>query len=708
MATPTVRRNNSQSSRSNEPGKSNSLPLTTRRLAAWAAEIALVVTSGLVPFGIGVYTNSRSDLNRVPLNPILVVTERAIAQPLALPVSYGTRNVAWPTNFLWTVALVAPLTISCWQLFLLGKTGSTLPKRWFGVRVVSEKGTPPGLRVVVIREGLGRWTLPISAAYILWRYTILFPHLAIFAGLALLAILGEGAGLPWRRSRRALHDRLAGTYTLEANRSVAPSLSGKMGQIQGIEATDPMVVVSDAEPNLWRRMRRNPSATLLGISLLSMAGVLAMLVGTQVFIQTQQTNRSNKQLNGQQFLALVKQLNANSTATDEERRSAILAMGTLNDPQAIQFLSDLLVKETNPVLLDTVQQALAGVGTKAIPNLKRMNQFLVGELESLPNGTPERETKQKQLHNNQRAINKILAVYSGQTKGVDLSLTRLGQSGSGNTSFFNLVLDNVDVSGVIFKSVNLDQASFKDARFRSAGEDGRWDTYDDWVADLSGAQLKQANLTGANLSRVLMIRTDFSRSTLNRANLSSARLVGANLSSAQLVGADLSSAVLESASLTGADLGEAKLNEADLYAAHLGRAIAIGTQLSFANLTKTDWQGADLSGAFLDHANLSNANLSAARLTGAILRSANMENVNLRNADLSLVDLRGAKLAGADFQGAILSPGKQDPSDQFVQTPEIGSKSAVVQGVDFTQVKNLDTKQLAYICTQGGIHPRCP
>jgi len=31
-----------------------------------------------------------------------------------------------------------------------------------------------------------------------------------------------------------------------------------------------------------------------------------------------------------------------------------------------------------------------------------------------------------------------------------------------------------------------------------------------------------------------------------------------------------------------------------------------------------------------------------------------------------------------------------------------------VEGVDFTNAKNLDPKQLAYICTQGGRHPRCP
>jgi uncharacterized protein YjbI with pentapeptide repeats len=407
-------------------------------------------------------------------------------------------------------------------------------------------------------------------------------------------------------------------------------------------------------------------------------------------------------------LALVKQLSPESAASVEERQSTILALGSLKDTQSIQFLTDLMVNETNPILLDTIQQALTSVGTEAIPELKNKNQFLAGELDAVSSKSLEREVRQKRLQINQQTINKILSVYGGKTQGLDLSRTQLGQSGTPGSSFFNLVLDNADLSGVKFKSANLNQGSFKGSRFRSPGDDGRLDTYDDAIADLSQAQMKQANFTDANLSRVVMTGSDLSRATLNRANLANARLVGANLSSAQLVGADLRDALLENASLTGADLGDAKLNEANLYGARLSRVIAIGTQLSFANLTKTDWQGSDLSGADLERANLSNADLSATRLTGAILRSAQLDNANLRNADLSLVDLRGANVAGADFKGTILTPNKQDPADQFVQTPDLGAVSAVVKGVDFSQAKNLDAKQLAYICTQGGLHPRCP
>jgi uncharacterized protein YjbI with pentapeptide repeats/uncharacterized RDD family membrane protein YckC len=696
MATPTVKRNTNQSPRSKEPEKANLMPLATRRFAAWAVEITLVVASGLVPFGLGVYANSRSELNRVPLNPVLVVTEKAVAQPLALPVSYGIPNVAWPTNFLWTVALFAPVTLSSWQLLLLAKTGSTIPKRWFGVRVVNEQGTAPGLGAVVVREGIGRWTLPVSVAYLLWRYSMAFPHLGLFTFLALLMVLGEGMGWPAQRKRRALHDVIAGTYTTDAYRPVVP-VANNRGKSADVENTDGQVT---------KPTRQNPNFVLAVVAFVSMTAVLSTLVGTQIYVQTQESQRKSQQIDGQKFLLLVKLLDANSGATNEQRQSAILAMGGLQDSQAIKFLVDLLVKETNPNLSDSIQQALASAGVKAIPELKRMNQFLAGEIETA--NSQDREIRRQQLEINQRIINKILTVYTGKISAVDLSNIKLGNNAAGESSVFNLVLDGVDLSGVSFKLANLNQASFKGTRFRGVGEDGRWDTFDDAIADLTQAQLKQANLTDANLSRVSLNRSDLSRATLNRANLSNARLLSANLSSTQLIGTDLRGAVLENASLTGADLSDAKLNEANLYAARLGRVSAIGTQLSSANLSNTDWQGADLSEAYLDHANLSNANLSNTRLTGVIFRSANLENASLRNADLSRTDLRGANVAGADFQGAILSPGKQDPADQFVQTPDLGAPAAVIKGVDFTQAKNLDTKQLAFICTQGGIHPRCP
>ncbi len=702
MANPMIGKSSSQSSRPKEPKKANITPLSTRRFVAWTVEITLFIASGLVPYALGVYVNSRSEIRRVPLNPVLVVTEKAIARPLALPVSYGIRNVAWPTNILWTLALLLPTGISAWQLYLLAKTGSSTPKRWFGVRVVNELGTPPGLSAVVVREGLGRWTVPVSAAYMLWRYSFLFPNLALFTSLIMLMILVESKGWPAQKHRRSFHDQLAGTYTIDAASTVIhPGEQSKVIENDVVDSSSTQKSSSIPSP------RNNPNLSLLLVGLTSMIAVLSTLIGTQIYIQTQENYRRSEQTNSQKFIELIKALNPNNGVTNEDRQRAVLALGSIDDKQSVKLLIDLLVKETDPKTLDTIQQALTNTGFKAIPELNRMNQFLVKELQSTGK-SPNGEVRQNQLILTQQVINKILAIYSGKINKIDLSNAELGSQVSGEKSLFNLVLNNIDLSGIVLKSANLNQANFQGSRFRSVGEDGRWDTYDDVIADLNNAQLKQANLSNANLSRVSMSRSDLSQANLNKANLSYTRLFGANLSSTQLVGTDLRNAILENASLTNADLSNANLTEANLYAAHLVRVSAIGTQLAYANLTNTDWQGADLSEGYLDYANLSNANLSASRLTGATLRWTNLENANLRNADLSRADLRGANLTGTDFQGTILFAGKQNPEDQFVETPDIGSQNASIKGVDFSKAKNLDPQQLAFICTQGGLHSRCP
>ena len=694
MANPMIGKSSSQSSRPKEPKKANITPLATRRFVAWTVEITLFIASGLVPYALGVYVNSRSEIRRVPLNPVLVVTEKAIARPLALPVSYGIRNVAWPTNILWTLALLLPTGLSAWQLCLLAKTGSTIPKRWFGVRVVNEAGTAPGLGAVIVREGLGRWTVPVSAAYLLWRYSFVFPNLALFTSLTMLMILAESKGWPNERHRRSFHDQLAGIYTIDAASTIIP------GEQSTIQEDDAATKQSPSPKN-------NSNLGLFLVGLTSMIAVLSTLIGTQIYIQTQESQRRSEQTNNQKFIELIKALNPNNGVTNEDRQRVILALGSVDDKQAIKLLIDLLVKETDPKTLDTIQQALTNTGFKAIPELNRMNQFLAGEIASMGK-SDNGEVRQNQLILTQQVINKILAIYSGKINNIDLSKAELGSQESGGKVLFNLVLNNVDLSGIVLKSANLNQANFQGSRFRSVGEDGRWDTYDDAIADLNNVQLKQANLSNANLSRVSMSRSDLSRANLNKANLSYTRLFGANLSSTQLVGTDLRNAILENASLTNADLSNANLTEANLYAAHLVRVSAIGTQLAYANLTKTDWQGADLSESYLDYANLSYANLSATRLNGASLRWANLENTNLRNTDLSRADLRGANVTGADFQGTILFVGKQNPADQFVETTDIGLQNASIKGVDFSKAKNLDPQQLAFICTQGGLHSRCP
>jgi uncharacterized protein YjbI with pentapeptide repeats/uncharacterized RDD family membrane protein YckC len=723
MANSTVRRSVNRDRRRAGQEKSKSLPLITRRFAAWTVEVSLIITSAVVPFGLGVYTQARTEGTQ-PINPVLAIAEDAITTTLALPPSNRPQQVAPLTNWLWTGALVAPIILSSWQLYLLAKTGSTLPKRWFGVRVVTAAGNPAGMRRILLREVVGAWGVPLLVAYILWHFSSTFPSLGMLAGFSLLTLLGEGISARFNRYRRCWHDLLAGTYVVDANRSYAallgnlrPATSPLISQyaLYAAHPVSPTVTMATAvlprkrqKPDWWRWMRRNPGFVILFITLSSMAAVLGTLVGTQVYIQTQANQRQLRQQNSQQFLELVQKLSDNAPTTVEERRKAITALGTINDPQALQMLVDLLGQETDPLLLDTIQQTIASTGLRVIPHLRRSNQSIANALDYVRySSKPEELTlHQQRLEATQRAIANLLSIYSGHLNGVDLSRTILGENLTDSALPFALFLDNVNLSGIQLRGANLNQGSLRGTQWRSVGEDRRWNTADDRIADLSDAQLKAANLTEANLSRIAMHGANLTHAILNRANLAGTNLMGANLSSTQIVGANLQDVVLENASLTGTDLAAADLSRANLRAARLGRASALGTQLQYANATASDWRGADLSGADLSHANLKDADLSDSRLSGVSFRNAQLQNTNLRNADLRKADLRGAQLVQTDMQGAILF--KSPSPDQFIQAPPEAMLSAIIEGVDFSNAKNLDAKQLAYICTQGGRHPRCP
>ena len=124
-------------------------------------------------------------------------------------------------------------------------------------------------------------------------------------------------------------------------------------------------------------------------------------------------------------------------------------------------------------------------------------------------------------------------------------------------------------------------------------------------ADLSEANLREADLHGADLSE---------------ANLRKADLHWADLSEANLIGSDLRKADLNGAFLYGADLNGAYLNGADLNGAYLYGADLSKADLSEADLSGADLLGANLNGAYLYGANLRGANLIEANLSGANLR----------------------------------------------------------------------------------------
>jgi uncharacterized protein YjbI with pentapeptide repeats/uncharacterized RDD family membrane protein YckC len=688
--------------------KSKQLPLLVRRCGAWAVEISFFAASALVPYSIGVLVNREAQT--VPLNPSIAAVSETVSRTLGIPVRDRNPRVAPLTNLFWSAASIAPIVLATWQLFLLARTGQTLPKRWFGVKVVKASGTPPGFLRALIRESLGRWGVPLGVAYGIWRLSGAFPDLVILGGLSGLAMLADGA-LALRDKRQTGHDRIANTLVV-SDRSTQVSLNPVKTQEWTEEDAAIAALVLTPErgerenPSLWNWMRQHPGVILLTVTLGSAGVILTLFVGTQIYIQSQANLRDSRQRNDELFVALVSKLSPGATNGTAGRRSAILALGTVEDSRAIPLLADLLAQEESRTMLDAIQQALVSTGPKALPYLQRLNQALSNDLNSLRFGgkTQERELAASRQRTVQKAIGKILTVYSSQLNGADLSRTDLAQTAAGPAQF-TLVLDKVDLSGIKLRNANLTNASLQGTRFYGTGEDRRSGTFDDWISDLSGANFEGTNLTEASLNNAVMNRTTFVRAVLTKANLSSGNLNSANFSSALLIGANLQQAMLKDASFTGADIGSANLSGANLSGARLVKVKAQGAQLPLANLTKSEWQGADLSGADLNGSDLQNADLSSTKLANASLKNAMLQNANLRNAEVSSVDFRGANLAGANFQGTVFV-GK-DAADRFIQSPP-GSKSGRLQGVDFTDAKNLDSNQIAYICLQGGFHPKCP
>lgn len=688
--------------------RSRRVPLWVRRWGAWATEVSLVVVSGAVPFWIGQLSNIGN--KSVPLNPVVATTTETIAGTLGIPLRNHYQQVTPLANLLWSGALFAPVVIVSWQLYLLAKTGQTLPKRWFEVRVVAALGTAPGWRKTLIREGVGKWGLPMGTAYLIWHLTGAFPSLGILLLLGGLASLADIYFVRFNQLRRTGHDTMANTFVVDA----------RSGQLEpnpftisdtDTQASTAVILVTPKQSSsfhLWSWMRQHPGMTLLVVTAVSMVSVLGTIFGTHVYIQNQTNSREFKQQDNDMFLALVNKLSITSTEP-QQRRVAVLALGSTKDPRAIPLLVDLLGQEKEASILDGIQQSLVSAGPTVLPDLRRLNQAIKNDRDSLSYGgnSQEQQLVALRLRATQKAIAKVLKVYSGSVKNPDLSGVDLGQINSGPASF-TLILENTDLSGVKFRGAILKQASFKNSRFYGPGEDSRLGTFDDSIADLSGANLIEANLTGAILGPAMMKRADLFSATLSKAKMPNAILTEANLSSAKLIETDLRQANLREASFTGADLGSADLSEANLHGAHLSKIKAEGASFQSSDLSESNWQGANLSGANFSRANLKKADLSLAQLTNANFQNAQLQNANLRNADLSLADLRGANLSETDLKGAKLAIPKPAQVDQFLENPLDTFKSDHLRGVNFNFAKNLDPNQINYICKQGGIHEQCP
>jgi uncharacterized protein YjbI with pentapeptide repeats len=695
--------------------------LALRRLFAWGLEISLLVGSVALPWGLGEAVRQRGHQEMVPLNPVSKRVQDAIAPALGRPKPHLITEVPPLTNVLWFSSLVAPVAIAGSQIHRLAQTGKTAPKAWLGLQVVALDHPVPGYWQAILREGIGRWGLPLIGAYGIWIGCGAFPQLPVLGGIALLCLLGEGLTGQINPSRRAFHDYLAGTRVVllrggqipfkyrpaEPQPLMIQNGSGRYRSPLTQEDGGMMALVlapdDQTEPTQQQARLRWILNGLLAVALLGTVAI-PVIGGVWWFQrQSQPLTVAEGERQDRLFLALVENLSLNAE-TFTDKQAAALALASTQDPRAVTLLVDLLAQTGDPGLLDTLQQALVTIGPAAIPHLQRLNLTLSNDIIALP--PDQRLIPQLRLRTVKRTLAKILVLHSGNLNGVDLRDTNLGYVIE-SPDAFTLVLEQQDLAGMHWRNAMLAGARFRKARFFNAGPDALRDTFDDWITDFSGADLTEASLVAAQLRHAVFRGTSLLRTNLSNVEAHYANFSEANASSSRFIQADVSYGNFNEASLVGADLTDSMLAHASLVETRLNQAYLLGAVLDHANLTRADLSGAVLDSGSLVGADLIEANLNDSSLQNADLSNTNLARANLQNANLQGVTLSGANLDGTNLDGVIFHTEAAPRTDSFITTTADYTSTNALSGVDFSSAQNLDGYQLRYICSQGGIHPSC-
>lgn len=728
---------------------SNRHSLALRRLLAWGLEVGFLVGAAAVPWAMGEVVRQRVDSDGVPLNPVSQVVQEGAARALGRPRPSLIREVPVATNLLWFSGVLLPVLLTGAHLHQLARTGRSWPKAWLGLQVVTSDNAMPGYGAVLRREVVGRIGCPLGAAYLVWLGSGAVLTGGTGGGVVLACALVLGATGWINPSRRALHDYLAGTKVLllrggqlpvkhpvyHANPQTAtvdlspdgtaaplgaqtalvrPTVTTvahrlfPFAQAQLLTMTQEegglrAIVLSPLEeeppPVWWRRI----PWLWVGLGVTGVALTLALGPSLRQIDWGETATPKVSTASDDLFLALVENLSMNAN-TFQDQQAAALALASSQDPRAVTLLVDLLAQTGDPALLETLQQALVTLGPPALPHLQRLNLTLANDIVAL--APDQRLLAQLRQRTVKRTLAKILVLHSGQLQGSDLSGTNLAQVREGADTF-TLVLEEQNLAGIRWTRAVLSGARLRRASFFDPGPDGRQDTFDDWISDLSHTDLTEASLVAAQLRHTLFRDASLLRANLSHAQAQYADFSGANASSARFIATEADQARFQGASLVGADFTEAQINQAHFLEARMREAILVGASLHQANLTRTDLNGADLRNASLIAADLTEADLSHSRLTHTNLENANLRNANLRNAHLQNTVLTGANLAGANLAGAIFFTADTSSVGGFIATLTEPGEGNALAAVDFSQALNLDHDQLRYICQQGGLHPQC-
>ncbi len=684
------------------------VPTVGRRWLAWSLEAAILAASIGVPLALGGYVNQRStEEPQPPLSPALRVVQTHTARLWGLPQRSLPQTVPPLTQVLWSGAVGLPLILIGSHLYGISRRGNSGPKRWLGLQIVALNGQVPGWRRILLREALGRWGGPLLVAYGLWQVSGGFPSLLIFSGLGALMLVGESLTGLGNRPRRSWHDWLAGTCIVDCETGAMVRLAARWQeeeQSPGSSGLSGALIWTEQTGGLTSRVMSPRGREFLERPRLPLAWILVggclVGIGGYSLWQTHSTRAANQAL----FADLVTTL-AKPESNGESRRAAVLALGTVSDPRVTPLLVDLIAQAEDPLWLDTLQQAVVQRGPAALPALKRLNQSLSRDLTVQSDAVLRRSLKIRL-----RAVNRILvqlvALAGDRAPEFDLSGLNLGYlvADQGN---FTLTLPQQSLAGMQWRGTVMNRAQLQGTNFFDPGPDHHADTYDDWIADLSGADLTDADLSGADLTLAQLPGASLLRAKLPQAKLTLTNLKGANLERANLIQAHLERATLTQARLIAADLTAAQLPHSKLREARMRQVIADGANFSEADLRDVEAQEARLIAANLSHADLQGADLTGASLMGANLQEANLQDVSLQGADLREVQLRGANLAGTNLAGALLAQENRVVTDGFVTPVPDLKQGDRFAGVDFNVALNIDAAQLTYICAQGGLHSAC-
>jgi len=241
---------------------------------------------------------------------------------------------------------------------------------------------------------------------------------------------------------------------------------------------------------------------------------------------------------------------------------------------------------------------------------------------------------------------------------------------------------------------HMEKADLSGADLREANMTAVIATHTDFTdADLQGAILAHANLRGATLAGARLDGACLDHADFSGANLAYAVFGGASVATATLVGCDLTTVLtdrpsgrsyldlspsvaegvrdhvrwVESDGAEGAPLvldnvdlrGAPSLREVSLPGLSAEGAVFIGLDMTRASLVGARLKGADLRTCILKGADLRGANLEAARLNGADLRDAKLGPLlsgdHAYSTNLREALLRRTDLRGADLNGARLT-----------------------------------------------------